>query len=136
MLQELRPRCTAPQKFSKLGRTSFEIPHLIATFILPQHSEPESDYAPPYGSPIASQKRALISDSVKDNAEFEECEPLTQTGIEEVDEDLQPSSNGEKTEQHRHTKAPLHMMASRGVCLRILNENYIPFYLLTKDLES
>lgn len=95
---------------------------LIAFFILPQHSEPDCDYAPPYGSPIASQKRALISDSVKDNAEFEECEPLTQTGIEEVEEDLQPSI-GEKTEQRRHTKAPLHMMASRGVCSRILNEN-------------
>lgn len=83
-----------------------------------QHSDPDGDYAPPYSSPIASQNRALISESTKDDdLDFEECEPLTKRGDNDEGSDSQAIlADKHSDNQHRHTKAPLHMMASRAVC--------------------
>ena len=93
---------------------------LIALFVSQfQHSDADGDFAPPYSSPIASQNRPLFADSAKDDLDFEECEPLTKTAFDE-DDQQSPEGTAEpenKERRHRHAKAPLHMNASRAVCV-------------------
>lgn len=98
-----------------------------------QPPENDCDYAPPYSSPIASQNRALISDSVRDeDMDFEECEPLTHGGGAEED-GKQPGSEAGVEYGHRHGKAHLHMAASRAVCSSNIDSLFVLFSQFRKS---